>query len=153
MKVEFQSSVAVSHISTLNCWCEKNINPLVPIMKKVVTPLNRRGSRRANPWIHNEYHRTQALVFPIRSFSSSLYTTLKTPQTNLKPPTMLLIWRWVCFYPGQQIQVRMDLITNESPPAPKSPAKIEICTRGWLFCSNLCDLCDLSNLCDLSRNV
>jgi len=39
MKVEFQSSVAVSHISTLNCWCEekKTSIPPVQVMKQVVT--------------------------------------------------------------------------------------------------------------------
>jgi len=34
---------------------------------------------------------------------------LRTPQTNFKPPSMLLIWRWICFYPGQQTQVRNSL--------------------------------------------
>jgi len=36
-------------------------------------------------------------------------TTTKFPQTRLKSPPMLLIWRWICFYPGQQTQVRISL--------------------------------------------
>jgi len=31
------------------------------------------------------------------------------PQTSFKPPPMLLIWRWICYYPGQQTRVRNSL--------------------------------------------
>jgi len=42
-------------------------------------------------------------------FSNLLYTTMNPPQTSLKAPVMLLIRRWICFYPGQQSQVRITL--------------------------------------------
>jgi len=50
MKVEFQSSVAVSHILKLNCWCEeKNIDSNCWGYKTSSDLFNRSGSRRANP--------------------------------------------------------------------------------------------------------
>jgi len=32
-----------------------------------------------------------------------------TPQNKLKSTPMLMLWRWICFYPGQQTQVRISL--------------------------------------------
>jgi len=34
---------------------------------------------------------------------------MNSPQTILKAPLMLLIRRWICFYPDQQTQVRITL--------------------------------------------
>jgi len=49
--VEFQQSSAVSHISTLSCWCEekKRQSCLSRLWKNVVTLFNRSGNRWANP--------------------------------------------------------------------------------------------------------
>jgi len=50
MKVEFESNVAVGHISRLNCWCEeKNIDPTCSSYETSCDVFNRSGSRRANP--------------------------------------------------------------------------------------------------------
>jgi len=55
-----------------------------------------------------------------------LYTTINPPQTNLKSRPMLLILRWICFYPGQQAQVRISLSpirNHESQPTTQLPVK------------------------------
>ena len=57
--------------------------------------------------IHYQYLQAQAEVSSIKSFSSLLYSITNPPETSLKLPPMLLIW--ICFYPGQQTQVRINL--------------------------------------------
>jgi len=120
---------------------KKTSIPLVQVMTQVVTLFIRSGSRRANPWIHSENLQTHALVSPIKSLSSSLYNTLKPPQTSLKPPTMLFIYRWICFHPGQQTQVWISLSKFETTNLRRHQChqNAKIFTRRWLFCSNVCD--------------
>jgi len=50
--------------------------------------------------IHNQYLQSQALVSPW-SHCSIHCILLRSPRISSKPPPMLLIWRWICFYPAR----------------------------------------------------
>jgi len=62
----------------------------------------------------------------MKSFFNSLYAITK-PQKKLKAPPMLLIWRWICFYPARPENTEKNQpITNLKPrtfPTPRSPVK------------------------------
>ena len=50
--------------------------------------------------IHNQYFQSQALVSLWSHFSIHCILS-RSPRTSSKPaPPMLLIWRWICFYPA-----------------------------------------------------
>jgi len=136
----------VSHFSTLDCWCEENTSiPLDQVIKKnCETVFNSSGSKQADPKIHNQYLQSQALVSPCRHFSIHCIP-LRSPRTSSKPPPMLLIWRWICFYPARpEIAEEKQPITNLKPRTftniTVTNKRVKVFTRRLLFCSNLYDV-------------
>jgi len=80
---------------------EKTSIPLIQVMAKVVTPFNRSESRRAEHpkiTINTSNSRTN---FPDKIIVQYIVYYYEALQTSLKPTPMLLIGRWICFYPGQ----------------------------------------------------
>jgi len=51
----------------------------------------------------------------MKSFFNSLYTTYEVPDEAQSPPPMLLIWRWICFYPARPENTENQPITNSKP--------------------------------------
>jgi len=68
------------------------------LLKKVVTLFNRSGSKWAAPPKFTINTSSQALVYPWSHFSIQ-FILLRSPRRSSKPSPMLLIWRWICFYP------------------------------------------------------
>jgi len=103
------------HFSTLDCWREEKISiPLDQVEKSHDTVFNRSGSKRANPLKITINTSKSSSCPPIKSFSNSLFSITKT-QTNLNPPPMLLIWRWI-FYPARpECEGNNHPITNLKP--------------------------------------
>jgi len=66
--------------------------------------------------IHNQYLQSQALVSPWSHFSINC-TLSRTARRSSKPPPMLLIWRWIYFYPARPDNTEENQpITNLKPP-------------------------------------
>jgi len=104
-----------SHVWPLDCWRKEiNINPTSPGYEKSCNTVQQKWEYRrlSSPNSHSHPH-TQALVSPIKSFSNLLYAT-KPSWKRLNPPAMLLIWRWICFYPCRQTQVGFTQTTHNS---------------------------------------
>jgi len=110
-----------------------------------VALFNRSRSRRAEPPNSQSIPPKSSSSLPTKSFSMSLYTTTKPPKQVQSHP-MLLIWRWICFYPGRPENTGENRpITNLKPrkpsQTPHSPVKnLKVFTRRLHFCLKLFDI-------------
>jgi len=73
-----------------------------------------------------------------------MYTITKRRRSS-KPPPMLLIWRWICYYPARPENTKANQpITNLKPRTfantTVTSKKVEAFTRRFIFCSNLYDV-------------
>ena len=95
------------------------IAPMLPLDQKGCETVQRKWKEAGwAPQIHNQYFQSQALVSPMKScFISINCISLRSPQTSWKPPPMLLIWRWICFYPPrpENTAENQPTITNLKP--------------------------------------
>jgi len=79
----------------------KNISPLDQVIKKSCDTVQQKWKKAGwAPQIHNQYLQSQAVVSPWSHFSIHCIL-IRSPRTSSKLPPMLLIWRWICFYPAR----------------------------------------------------
>ena len=120
--------------------------PLDQVIKKVVTPSNRSGSKRAEPQNSQSIPPKSSSSLPTKSFFISIHCIpLWSPRTSWKPSPMLLIWRWICFYPPRPENTEENQpITNLKR---RTFANTTVTNRNvkdfairWALCSNLYDV-------------
>jgi len=132
-------SITFFHIWLL-MW-RKNINPTRPGYQEM---WHRSAQVGWAPQIHNQHLQSQALVSPWSHFS--IYCIqLRSPWTSSKPPPMLLIWRWVYFYPARPENTEENQPTTNLKPrtfanTTVTNKKVKVFTRRLLFCSKLYDV-------------
>ena len=80
---------------------KKTSIPLDQVIKKSCDTFKQKWKQAGwAPQLHNQYLQNQALVSPWSHFSIHCIL-LRRPQRSSKPSAMLLIWRWICFYPAR----------------------------------------------------
>ena len=146
VKVDFQSSV-LYHFTFFNTgllmWRKKHQPHETRSLNKVVTLCTTEEEVSGlTPQIHNQYLQSQALVSTWSHFSIHC---IRSPGRSSKPPPMLLIWRWICFYPTRSENTDENQpIINLKPPTfantTVTSKKARVFTRTLLFCSDFYDV-------------
>jgi len=120
---------------------KKKSIPLDQVIKKKLWHFLTEVEASWAPQIHNQYPQSQALVSSWGHFSIHCIL-LRSPRKSAKPRPLLLIWRWICFYPARPENTDENQpITNLKPRTyantTATSKKVKAFTRRLRFCSNL----------------